>query len=144
MLRVGIVGFGFMGRMHYAQWKALEGADVVAICDANPNIVEDTKKAVGNIEGAAGEVDFDSLDLYSDYNSKFGKWPTTMQSNVIIAWGQSRTFWQVCLAGHGVGFEPVGCVTKNLVMVEGQANFGSQGKESNFAGIVSGSSELEF
>ena len=68
MLRVGIVGFGFMGRMHYAQWKAMEGADVVAICDANPNIVEDTKKAVGNIEGAAGEVDFDSLDLYSDYN----------------------------------------------------------------------------
>ena len=68
MLRVGIVGFGFMGRMHYAQWKALEGAEVVAICDANPNIVEDTKKAVGNIEGAAGQVDFDSLDLYSDYN----------------------------------------------------------------------------
>ena len=68
MLRVGIVGFGFMGRMHYAQWKALEGAEVVAICDANPNIVEDTKEAVGNIEGAGGEVDFDSLDLYSDYN----------------------------------------------------------------------------
>ena len=68
MPRVGIVGFGFMGRMHYARWKALEGADVVAICDANPNIVEDTKKAVGNIEGAANQVDFDSLDLYSDYN----------------------------------------------------------------------------
>lgn len=68
MLRIGIVGFGFMGRMHYVQWKALEGADVVAICDANPNIIEDTKKAVGNIEGAASQVDFDSLDLYSDYN----------------------------------------------------------------------------
>jgi len=68
MLRVGIVGFGFMGRMHYVQWKALKGADVVAICDANPNIVEETRKAVGNIEGAASEVDFDSLDLYSDYN----------------------------------------------------------------------------
>jgi len=68
MLRVGIVGFGFMGRMHYAQWKALKDAEVVAICDANPNIIEDTKKAVGNIEGAGGEVDFDSLELYSDYN----------------------------------------------------------------------------
>lgn len=68
MLRVGIVGFGFMGRMHYAQWKGLEGAEVVAICDANPNIVEDTKKAIGNIEGAGGEVDFDSLELYLDYN----------------------------------------------------------------------------
>ena len=68
MLRVGIVGFGFMGRMHYGQWKGLEGAEVVAICDANPNIVEDTKKAIGNIEGAGGEVYFDLLDLYSDYN----------------------------------------------------------------------------
>lgn len=68
MLRVGIVGFGFMGRMHYAQWNGLEGAEVVAICDANPNIVEDTKKAVGNIEGAAEDIDFSSVELYSDYN----------------------------------------------------------------------------
>lgn len=68
MFRVGIVGFGFMGRMHYAQWKAMEGAEVVAVCDANPNIVEDTKKAVGNIEGAAEDIDFSSVELYSDFN----------------------------------------------------------------------------
>ncbi|MBE0537382.1 MAG: Gfo/Idh/MocA family oxidoreductase [Phycisphaerae bacterium] len=68
MLRVGIVGFGFMGRMHYAQWKALQGAEVTAVCDANPNIVQDTKKAVGNIAGAASGVDFEALELFSDYN----------------------------------------------------------------------------
>ncbi|MGI6271044.1 MAG: Gfo/Idh/MocA family protein [Anaerohalosphaeraceae bacterium] len=68
MLRVGIVGFGFMGRMHYAQWSARPDAEVVAICDANPNIVEDTKKAVGNIAGAADHVDFEKIALYSDYN----------------------------------------------------------------------------
>lgn len=67
MLKVGIVGFGFMGRMHYGQWNNLKGAKVVAICDANPNIVEDTKKAVGNIAGAASDIDFDSVSLYSDY-----------------------------------------------------------------------------
>jgi 1,5-anhydro-D-fructose reductase (1,5-anhydro-D-mannitol-forming) len=68
MLRVGIVGFGFMGRMHYSQWKARPDAEVVAVCDANPNIVQDTKKAVGNIAGAANQVDFDAVELYSDYN----------------------------------------------------------------------------
>ncbi len=66
MLRVGIVGFGFMGRMHYKCWKGLEGVEVAAICDVNPNIVEDTKKAVGNIGDTKDAVDFESLELYND------------------------------------------------------------------------------
>ncbi len=68
MLRVGIVGFGFMGRMHYKCWQALDGAQVVAICDSNPNLIEDTKKAVGNIAGAADEVDFSALKLFNVYD----------------------------------------------------------------------------
>jgi predicted dehydrogenase len=67
MAKVGIVGFGFMGRMHYRCWNGLQGAEIAAICDSNPNIVEDTKKAVGNIEGSDQEVDFASVDLYSDF-----------------------------------------------------------------------------
>ena len=31
-LRIGIVGGGGMGRVHYANWKAVEGAEVVALC----------------------------------------------------------------------------------------------------------------
>jgi len=67
MLRVGIAGFGFMGRMHYKCWKALEGTEVVAVCDVNPNIVEDTKKAVGNIGDTEEAVDFSGLQLYTDF-----------------------------------------------------------------------------
>jgi predicted dehydrogenase len=67
MLRIGIAGFGFMGRMHYRCWKAINGAEVAAICDTNPNIVEDTKRAVGNIEGAEGAVDFGGIELYTDF-----------------------------------------------------------------------------
>lgn len=67
MLRVGIAGFGFMGRTHYKCWKALEGAEVVAVCDVNPNIVEDTKKAVGNIGDTEEAVDFSGLKLYTDF-----------------------------------------------------------------------------
>ncbi len=65
MLNVGIVGFGFMGRMHYRCWKARADARIVAVCDANPNIVEDAKKAVGNI-GGAEPVDFTGIQVYQD------------------------------------------------------------------------------
>ncbi len=63
MLKVGIVGFGFMGQMQYKCWRALEGAEVVAVCDVNPNIEEDTKKAVGNIGDTEEAVDFGCTGL---------------------------------------------------------------------------------
>src|SRR5210317_1213163 len=68
MLKVGIVGFGFMGQTHYKCWKKVEGAEVVAICDVNPNIEEDTKRAVGNIGDGQEEVDFAALEVYSDFD----------------------------------------------------------------------------
>jgi len=67
MLRIGIAGLGFMGRMHYKCYKALENARVVAVCDLNPNIEEDTKRAIGNIGEAEEAIDFNSLQLYTDY-----------------------------------------------------------------------------
>ncbi|MCP4712011.1 MAG: Gfo/Idh/MocA family oxidoreductase [Planctomycetes bacterium] len=67
-LRVAIVGFGFMGRMHYRCWNQVSGSRVVALCDSNPNIVADTAQAIGNIEGAAETVDFDQLNVYADFD----------------------------------------------------------------------------
>jgi predicted dehydrogenase len=67
MLRVGIAGLGFMGRMHYKCWKQVQDAEIVAICDANPNIVKDTERAVGNVGDAEEPIDFGSLDLYADF-----------------------------------------------------------------------------
>ena len=66
MIRVGIIGFGFMGRMHYRCWKALEGADVVALCDANASALQGSGKGQGNIAGAEGEVDLRDVAVYSD------------------------------------------------------------------------------
>jgi len=67
MLRIGIAGFGFMGRMHYKCWQRLKAAKVVAVCDVNPNIEEDTKRAVGNVGDAEAAIDFSSLQLYTDF-----------------------------------------------------------------------------
>jgi len=67
MLRIGIAGLGFMGRMHYKCWQRLKGVEVVAVCDDNPNIEEDTKRAVGNVGETEEAIDFSSLQLYRDF-----------------------------------------------------------------------------
>ena len=36
-LKIGIVGGGGMGKVHYANWKAIEGIEIVALCDNAPN-----------------------------------------------------------------------------------------------------------
>jgi predicted dehydrogenase len=66
MIRVGIVGFGFMGRTHYRCWKALDDVEVAAICEVNPNITEDVQKKVGNIGQAEELIDLSNLDIYTD------------------------------------------------------------------------------
>ena len=43
-LKIGIVGGGGMGRVHYATWKAIDGAEVVALCDNAPHAPETAKE----------------------------------------------------------------------------------------------------
>jgi len=68
VIRVAVVGFGFMGRMHYRCWQALDDVQAVAFCDANPSAAERAKEAVGNIGGAAESVDFHTLRLYQNFD----------------------------------------------------------------------------
>ena len=68
MMRVGIVGFGFMGRMHYRCWRRLEGVEVTAICDVNPATAGNAQEAVGNIEGAVEDLDLSELQIYGDFH----------------------------------------------------------------------------
>ena len=60
MVRVGIIGLGFMGRMHYTTYQKVTGAQVTAICDADP------KRASGDLSGGWGNVpgaDVDRLPM---------------------------------------------------------------------------------
>ncbi len=66
MLRVGIIGFGFMGRMHFRCWKALADVQVAAVCDADPHALDDAAKTRGNIAGAEGDVDLADVKFYGD------------------------------------------------------------------------------
>lgn len=69
MVRVGIVGLGFMGRMHYRCWKASPDATITAICEANSKALEAATQAPkGNVGGAADHIDLTGVTVYSDLN----------------------------------------------------------------------------
>jgi len=63
-VKIGIVGFGFMGRMHYRCWRQLPQTQVVAICDADPEVLQGGTER--NIAGAADKVDFTGIAVYGD------------------------------------------------------------------------------
>lgn len=63
MIRVGVVGLGFMGGVHLRNWQAVAGADVVAVCDANP-ITGVAKQ--GNIDAGSDPLDLEGVAIYTD------------------------------------------------------------------------------
>lgn len=66
-LKIGIIGFGFMGKMHFQNWCRIDGAEVIAICskslDPNNRIIE----VDGNIEGEHKTIDLTGVQLFSDF-----------------------------------------------------------------------------
>jgi len=74
-LRVGIAGFGFMGRMHYRCWKTLDGVRVTAVCDADPDALADAGTSRGNIAGAEGDVDLAGVQVYGDFEQMIAEEP---------------------------------------------------------------------
>jgi predicted dehydrogenase len=63
MIRVGVIGLGFMGAVHLRNWQAQEGVEVVAVCDANPISGAATQ---GNINAGSGALDLDGVSIYTD------------------------------------------------------------------------------
>jgi predicted dehydrogenase len=69
MVRVGIVGIGFMGMTHYHAWRQVRQARVTAICtrDAKKR-TGDWRGIQGNLGGPAGQqVDLTGVAAYADW-----------------------------------------------------------------------------
>jgi predicted dehydrogenase len=62
MKRVAVVGFGFMGRVHYGCWERIRGARVVAVCTPRPEKLRE--KVEGNTPGADVHVDPGKIAVY--------------------------------------------------------------------------------
>ncbi len=45
-IKLGIIGYGFMGHEHENLLEKYEGAQIIAVCDTNPQQLEDTKPGV--------------------------------------------------------------------------------------------------
>ncbi|HKJ69605.1 MAG TPA: Gfo/Idh/MocA family oxidoreductase [bacterium] len=102
MLKVGIAGFGFMGRMHYRVWDQVEDVRVTTICDANPNIKQEIDKPVGNIPGAAIEIDFDEVALFHDFEKMLAEAEMDALSLTLPTFMHSGTTRQALRAGYHV------------------------------------------
>ena len=68
MIRIGIMGLGFMGRMHISAYEKISGCRIVAVADRDPKrAAGDLSGGWGNIAGAAEQLDMTDRRGYTDY-----------------------------------------------------------------------------
>src|SRR5262245_1682326 len=66
MVRIGIVGIGFMGRIHFLASQRLSGAKVAAVCSRDPaKLAGDWRNTRGNFGPEPGRVDLSGVKTYS-------------------------------------------------------------------------------
>jgi predicted dehydrogenase len=73
MIRVGIIGLGFMGKMHFGCYRKSADVKIAAICDIDENKFKDTSGTAGNIAGADKPLDFTGIELYFDFDEMLKK-----------------------------------------------------------------------
>lgn len=64
-MRIGIIGFGFMGRAHFGCWAQMPQVEVAAICDTNPDAAKNLDKTVGNIACLPHAINTSSVRFYT-------------------------------------------------------------------------------
>jgi predicted dehydrogenase len=67
-MKVGIVGFGVMGRTHFLAWHGQDGAEITAVCEVNPEVLAKATTG-GNLEEQAGAIDLAGIAVYDDFDT---------------------------------------------------------------------------
>jgi predicted dehydrogenase len=69
MIRVGLVGIGFMGRIHYLAAQRLRGAELTAVCSRDKaKLAGDWTGTRGNFGPEPGHVDLSGVKKYERYD----------------------------------------------------------------------------
>src|SRR5262249_52429978 len=69
MVRIGIVGIGFMGWIHYLAAQRLQGAKLTAVCSRDPKkLAGDWRSIRGNFGPPGEQVDLGQLKRYAHLN----------------------------------------------------------------------------
>lgn len=72
MIRIGVVGLGFMGSTHLQAWSQVSNAQLVAVASGDPRKLEgDLSQVGGNLGTGAAKVDFTNCARYSNPESLF-------------------------------------------------------------------------
>ena len=67
MLRVGIVGIGFMGMIHYLSYQKTRGVKVAALCETDPKkLAGDWRGIKGNFGPPGEKMDLTGIATYSE------------------------------------------------------------------------------
>ena len=68
-IKIGLIGFGFMGTTHWGVYKSLKGVRVTALADIDPaKLKGDVSKVIGNIGGGDNSkpIDLAGVETYSN------------------------------------------------------------------------------
>lgn len=65
MLKVGIIGLGFMGKMHFRCWKNSREARLVAVCDPDTAKFKSTSGVAGNVKGAEEALNLKGIACFA-------------------------------------------------------------------------------
>lgn len=69
MVKIGIVGIGFMGMIHYYAYRKVQKAEVIAICTRNPKkLAGDWRDVQGNFGPRGGIEDLSGIRKYDNLN----------------------------------------------------------------------------
>jgi predicted dehydrogenase len=73
MIRIGIVGVGFMGMIHYLAARKLKGAKVTAICSRDPKkLAGDWRGIRGNFGPPGAKIDLTGIKKYPSLDDLLG------------------------------------------------------------------------
>lgn len=65
MMRVGILGFGFMGRTHFLRYSQLDNASVISVADRELERQKAEFLPEGNLDLGLGTLDLNDVTIYS-------------------------------------------------------------------------------
>ena len=69
MIRVGLVGLGFMGWIHWLTHRKLRGSRVVAVCETDPRrLTGDLRGIQGNFGPPGEQIDFSGIATHANYD----------------------------------------------------------------------------
>jgi predicted dehydrogenase len=94
MIRVGLVGLGFIGWIHWLAYKKLGGVRVAAICESDPKrLTGDLRGIQGNFGPPGEQIDLTGIAAYSNLDQLIGdpnvdlvdiSLPTSLHADMVI------------------------------------------------------------